>query len=520
MDGVVGRPRLAQPSKRCLPTKGQSGKGPHNEMAKKSVRRLFVDDAHIEKEFLVERKCHQPRNYIGNPLMVGDRFHDARSGVRYEEDEVPREGGVEKLSHSLTPTSVVRDEEAGIFRMYYQTRSEHLFDDMGYGGGTPVVAYAESHNGIHWHLPPLNRVLLKNKQENNILFYPPGSLATVVIDRQDRDASRRYKMLFYPPSISFSSDGIGWTEPQKIEIPTHIGQGDGLTCLAGWDARIGKYVAYFRPQVARPEQLKDVEGKTIRLIGRSESADLKDWSELKAVLVPDENDPPGTEFQNIGAFFYEGMYLGLLCFHEGFEEERPMRFPQRAPNVPVHAPMLGRCYVELVSSWDGIHWNRLEDRSPFIQNEPGSLGSGVIWPANAPVVLDTELWFYFGMGFHSHGFQLVKMPGLAKLRRDGFVSLAAGDKEGWIVTKRFTCPGGRLFVNADACGGQLSVSVVDADDYHFPYYAKVRCATLDQDSLANAVTWVERSDLTSLEGKEIRLKFYLRNADLYSFWFK
>ena len=481
-------------------------------------RQLFLDDEGVAETFRVCRRYHSPVKYVGNPLLVGNRFHDAREGVRYEEDEVPREGGVEKPNDNLTPTSVVRDA-SGLFQMYYQTKPPGI-RDFGYGGGTPVVAYAESHNGIHWRLPALGRVEINGSTENNVLFEPPGSLPCVVIDEHEEDETRRYKMLYYPSSISFSPDGVSWSGPEKVRVPSRIGHSDGLNCLAGWDGGIGRYVAYFRPQVACPDGPIDPEGTSVRLIARSESEDMTAWTELETVLAPDGDDPAGTEFQTIGVSFYEGMYLGLLCVHEGYSEERPKRFPYRLPDWPAHSAMLGRCYVELVTSRDGVHWNRSEGRVPFLDTTPGGLDSGIAWPSNSPVFVGDELWFYYGMSVHGHGLSYVKLPGLAKLRRDGFVSLCAGEQAGWVVTAPFVCPGGCLYVNADAAGGELSASVIEQDGYHAPEYAMVRCARLDADATAHRLTWLERADLNALKGREVRLKFYLRQAEFFSYWFE
>ncbi|MFV2070552.1 MAG: hypothetical protein ACC645_26595, partial [Pirellulales bacterium] len=50
---------------------------------------------------------------------------------------------------------------------------------------------------------------------------------------------------------------------------------------------------------------------------------------------------------------------------------------------------------------------------------------------------------------------------LAVLRRDGFISLDAGDQEGFVVTKPFAMPAGKLFVNTDARNGSLRVDALD-----------------------------------------------------------
>ena len=80
---------------------------------------------------------------------------------------------------------------------------------------------------------------------------PPGSLPCVVIDDNEADDARRYKMLYYPHNVSFSPDGVSWSDVENLRVPSRSIP-DGLNCLAGWDADIGRYAAYFRPQIARP----------------------------------------------------------------------------------------------------------------------------------------------------------------------------------------------------------------------------------------------------------------------------
>ena len=51
--------------------------------------------------------------------------------------------------------------------------------------------------------------------------------------------------------------------------------------------------------------------------------------------------------------------------------------------------------------------------------------------------------------------------GVATLRRDGFVSLDAGDTPGVFVTKPFVWPvGGQFSLNADADGGSVAVTLL------------------------------------------------------------
>ena len=101
---------------------------------------------------------------------------------------------------------------------------------------------------------------------------------------------------------------------------------------------------------------------------------------------------------------------------------------------------------------------------------------------------------------------------LAVLRRDGFVSLDAGDAGGTVRTKPFAAAGPTLKINADAFGGQLSLQVLDRGSN---VLAVSRAVTEDKTELA--VQW-EDSGFSLSAGQIIRLEFNLKNASLYSFW--
>ena len=100
---------------------------------------------------------------------------------------------------------------------------------------------------------------------------------------------------------------------------------------------------------------------------------------------------------------------------------------------------------------------------------------------------------------------------------DGFVSVDAGAETGTLVTKPFRCDGGRLSINAEAHSGMVGVAVLDESEIQYQGYSRQECALFDGDSVHHSVTWSEKGSLEGLKGSNIRLKFYLRNAKLYSF---
>ena len=180
------------------------------------------------------------------------------------------------------------------------------------------------------------------------------------------------------------------------------------------------------------------------------SDDFVNWTDPEDVLAPDAHDPPAVEFYGMPVFRYAGHYLGLLyVFHTRVEEPIQRNFRNFGP-----------IDVQLASSRDGINWDRAGDREPFIPNgPPGSIDAGEIFVARGPVAVDDELWFYYSPSATEHGVTGRSGPiCLAKLRRDGFVSVDAGDETGTLVTKPFHCEGGPLTINAAARGGLVGVA--------------------------------------------------------------
>ena len=109
--------------------------------------------------------------------------------------------------------------------------------------------------------------------------------------------------------------------------------------------------------------------------------------------------------------------------------------------------------------------------------------------------------------------------GLATLRRDGFVSLNAGDQPGELVTRPLTFDGGALFVNAEVDeGGYLKAELRDGSGKTVGPYALRECRPITRGSLAGRVTWRKRETVERAPATSLRLVFELKNAKLYSFW--
>jgi hypothetical protein len=109
------------------------------------------------------------------------------------------------------------------------------------------------------------------------------------------------------------------------------------------------------------------------------------------------------------------------------------------------------------------------------------------------------------------------------LRLDGFASLHAGYEPGTVVTKPLTFDGDELRVNYDtSAAGELEVEILDAAGEPIPGYTRADLkARLWGNQTEQRVEWKEPgSNVRPLAGKPVRLKFYLREADIYAVQFR
>ncbi|NQT14661.1 MAG: hypothetical protein HQ582_18030, partial [Planctomycetes bacterium] len=106
------------------------------------------------------------------------------------------------------------------------------------------------------------------------------------------------------------------------------------------------------------------------------------------------------------------------------------------------------------------------------------------------------------------------------LRTDGFASVHAGHKAGEFLTKRITFSGKELEINySTSAAGDVRVEIQDAAGTPIPGYALDDCSAVVGDEIRHVVGWKAGADVSSLAGKPVRLRFAIREADLYSFRF-
>ncbi|MAV38432.1 MAG: hypothetical protein CMJ59_23590 [Planctomycetaceae bacterium] len=478
------------------------------------TRQLFIDDHNIESLVGVVKKLNQPTKHGGNPVLA----------------MVPQRGQSWDADMPISFGSVLFDARQKLFKMWYGLHHR------GGGDSESVLCYATSADGIRWRKPRLGIYTIGGTKQNNVVMHHSGLASGVFLDLHEQDPVKRYKMLHmwrdYQVYASYSADGLRWHAYNRGRSVLFVPPGHDSHMIAYWDRALGKYVAIVRDRTGRiddvrrrlvtdpvarrgwrklwdPDGDRAPENHSIRRVGQAVSDDFIHWTDYRSVLGADARDPPNQDqFYNMEVVPYGDLRIGLLT-------------------VFSHDPDYCRGAVQLTYSRDGRNWHRAANRAIFLPlSQPGSFDWGAIYPLQAPLVVDDEIWIYYtGYGVDHHHQPPPNMTGfrngigLAKLRLDGFVSVDAGTTEGTLTTRRFVFSGNQLVVNTDAQAGQMRIAILDADGEPLSGFGKHDCDMVQVDRIRQTITWNGVSDLAQVAGTPVKLRFYLRDAKLFSFLF-
>lgn len=443
---------------------------------------LFVDDFPVAGRTNVVRTYHAFQKYANNPVLVTDR---------------PWEGPV-YLYGTVLPNEI----RTG-YRMWYHTLRP---DDTNNDGSLEL--YATSPDGINWTKPILNLRSWHGSTANNMYFTRPtaGGMTSVMQTPWDTAPNQLYKFMNREEAgyyAGWSPDGIHVTDAPNNPVFTG-GSDVGQFC---WDPHTQRYLGYVKNN-------SYVNGLKRRSVALTTTTNIATWPTESLILEPDTIDdrwvPAGTvqrtHLYGLSAFPYESMYIGFLWIFRATDAE---------------GYYVGPCFVELVSSHDGVHWTREEgDRPPLLPlGAEGSWDDGMVFTARAPIVEGDTIKLWYGGLDQVHGFPLTQTTGsigLATLRKDGFASLDAGTAVGTVTTKSLSGAAGPLRVNYQAVGGWLKVEVLDPSGDVLPGYSQADCAALTGDSVNQLVAWAAHAELP-VGMPFLRLRFILQNASLFSF---
>lgn len=212
---------------------------------------------------------------------------------------------------------------------------------------------------------------------------------------------------------------------------------------------------------------------------------------------------------NFDAIAYESVMIGFYSVWQGPENR-----------VCDSLGIQKRNEISLGYSRDGFHFSR-PTHEPFMKvnhaKESWNWGN-MQSVCGVPIIVGDSLYFYAsGRRLNEIHWDSHSSTGLATLRRDGFVSMSSDIKEGYLKTEKLQFDGKYLFVNCETTG-YIKVEILDEKDIPIPGFTKEDCISFIGDKTKHQITWQKKKDVSELDGKIIRLKFYLSHGNLYSFW--
>lgn len=478
-----------------------------------SRRELFVDDFVIDKlTGDAELRMHHP-----TPREIAI-VHDA-----------PWEGS------SSGYHTVFQDGD--LYRMYH--RGSHLDvsqGKLGSGRHKPFYCYAESDDGIRWRKPELGIVEFDGSKKNNIILEGLGThnFAPFKDANPDCAPEARYKALAGIKSegglFAFkSADGIHWSLMTDKPVITN-GAFDSQN-LAFWDPTLGKYRAYWRTFTAGVTKAKDWRPSGYRAIRTGTSSDFLQWGEDADLTYVDS--PNEHLYTNQVGPYYRAPHI-LIGFPTRYIDRGwsdSMRALPELENRELRASAnrrYGTAITEglLMASHDGVRFKRWNEAflRPGIQR-PGTWQYGqqymachVVETKSSLPGASNELSFYATEGYwHGKGGTVRRYT----LRLDGFVSAGAPIKGGEVITKPLKFEGAKLTLNfATSAAGSLRVEIQTPDGKPIDGFALADCPDHFGDTVERVVTWTNGPDVSALAGRPARLRFRLKDADLYSFRFQ
>jgi hypothetical protein len=481
-----------------------------------SRRELMIDDYLIDSMSVSLRlQLHKPvrRNvalvtdapWEGNACAYSSLFHDGEKYRMYYTSNhyVNREGRIE------------------------EPRGRH-------------VCCAESVDGIHFTKPVLGLVEFEGSKQNNIVLgvdsvpgvrIDPGHTTILKDTNPDCPLDARYKALVRSPVKGErglfalkSADGLHFVRlGDKLIITDGYFDSENL---AFWDSVRGEYRAYFR------DFHDGAPGRGgIRGIKTATSPDFITWSKAEWLEYP--GAPHEHLYTNQIAPYARAPHI-FIGFPKRYIDRGWVDSTGKLPGLEERkarakaSPRYGSVVTDalMMTSRDGLSFKRWGEA--IIRPGPSRTNSWVygdnmiawgILPTKSDLPQSPdELSIYATEGYWTGQSQNFRRY---SIRVDGFVSVHAPLSGGEFVTKPLVFDGDQLEINySTSAAGSLHVEIQDAAGNPLAGHALSDCHEIFGDAIQRIVAWKNGDSVKQLKGTPVRLRFVLRDADLFSFRFR
>jgi hypothetical protein len=423
-------------------------------------------------------------------------------------------------------------QDNGLYRLYYRGGPRDVSAGQS-EGSTSYFCYAESRDGVTWVKPKLGLVEFEGSKENNILLAPAPredpwtqSISPFIDTRPGVPANEKYKAIGgqWPQGlyILVSPDGLRWKK-WRDEAVFKDGAFDSLN-VGFWSELEQCYVLYFRVFTSWTDyKSKAFNLDGYRSIARTTSTDLINWTPAQRMSFG--NTPLEELYTNHTRPYFRAPHIAIAT---------PMRLNHNRrflTDAEMDEQKLGKGF-RAISGHNHSIPNEVAD-TVFMTTRGGTVYDRTFLESFVRPGLDKGNWvsrngvpatgliqtgpnemsIYVGQNY----VQPTAHLGRYSMRLDGFASVSAGYAGGEMLTKPFVIEGTRLTLNySTSAAGGFRVELQTPEGQAIPGYTLEECPHIVGDSVERNVAWAMTSDLTPLRGRAVRVRFVLKDADIYS----
>ena len=450
-------------------------------------REIFVDQYLLAKMEEVELEMHHPVDE-GEVLKFDNPWEGHFSGY----------------------CTVIKDGDT--YRVYYRGIPEAGKD----GSATEVTCYAESKDGIHWTKPDLKLHKVNGTMKNNVILANAAPVThnfSPFLDTNPKaKAEEKFKALGGTEKSGLvawvSADGIQWKKLKEQAVFTK-GVFDSQNVVF-WSESEGKYICYFRTWSGGGY-------KGYRSVSRTTSDDFVNWSE--PVKMTFGRTPYEHLYTQQTSPYFRAPHI-YLAIGARFMPRRKVVSDEMAKVLNINPKYYNDCSdAILMSSRGGSNYDRTFMES-YIR--PGIGLENWVSRSNYPALNlvqtgPTEMSVYVNQNYAQPTAHLRRYS----MRLDGVSSLSGSFEGGEAITRLLTFSGRELEINfSTSAAGEILIGIEDEHGNPIPGFTMGDCETLIGNEISRTVSWAGSSNLQQLTGKKVRLRIYLKDADLYSFRFK
>jgi hypothetical protein len=414
--------------------------------------------------------------------------------------------------------------EDGSLRAYYRGKAVANRD----GSEEEVTCVAESPDGRSWTKPKLDLYEVMGSKQNNVVLMSANTathnFSPFLDTRPGVPADQRFKAFGGTMDSNgltawASADGYRWRKlaPDPVITKAMVPYKYMFDSqnVPFWSAAENRYVAYYR-----------VFEDGIRRIVRSESTDFLKWSApvLLAYRHPEMQAPIEHLYTNQTHPYFRAPHLYVAIAARFMPNRQVLSDEQaRAINVnPGYFKDTSDAIFMTTRPAEGQDHLGFYDRTFLDGFIRGGIGpqnwvSRTNYPAlNVVPTGSAEMSIFVNQDYAQPTAHMRRYS----LRTDGFASLHCPYAGGHAITKPLTFSGRELSLNfSTSAAGGVKVGFEDASGKAIPGFSIDDCVMQIGNELDRKVTWKSGSDLSSLAGKTLRIRFSMKDADIYSFQF-